>query len=234
MTKEEWLKCADPTPMLEFLRGKVSNRKLRLFAVACCRHVWEWLPQYSRKAVEVAERYADKQASRAELFQAGEDIAKDEIAQGYSDCATGCAWYATAWGLWEAVTGVVRTAAITPRTPEWLKVVNARRKTQAMHDAAGRASEQRILVQHKAYCQFLRDLWPPFKRVTFNPAWRTNTARSLARAMYESRDFSAMPILADALQDAGCDNTDILTHCRDSNATHVRGCWVVDFVLGKA
>jgi hypothetical protein len=51
--------------------------------------------------------------------------------------------------------------------------------------------------------------------------------------MYESRDFGAMPILADALQDAGCDSNDILNHCRDANATHVRGCWVVDFVLGK-
>jgi hypothetical protein len=51
--------------------------------------------------------------------------------------------------------------------------------------------------------------------------------------MYESRDFSAMPILADALQDAGCDNDDILSHCRDTSLTHVRGCWVVDLVLGK-
>ena len=50
--------------------------------------------------------------------------------------------------------------------------------------------------------------------------------------MYESRDFSAMPILADALQDAGCDNDDILNHCRDP-VRHVRGCWVVDLVLGK-
>jgi hypothetical protein len=52
--------------------------------------------------------------------------------------------------------------------------------------------------------------------------------------MYESRDFSAMPILADALQDAGCDNEDILNHCCDANATHVRGCWVVGLVLDKA
>ena len=64
-------------------------------------------------------------------------------------------------------------------------------------------------------------------------SWRTDTALALARQMYEARDFSAMPILADALQDAGCDNTDILEHCRDANATHVHGCWVVDLVLGK-
>ena len=52
--------------------------------------------------------------------------------------------------------------------------------------------------------------------------------------MYDSRDFAPMPILADALQDAGCEHEDILAHCRDANGTHVRGCWVVDLVLGKS
>jgi hypothetical protein len=62
--------------------------------------------------------------------------------------------------------------------------------------------------------------------------WRTDTAIALARTMYEAREFSAMPILADALQDAGCDNDDILNHCR-GDGPHVRGCWVCDLVLGK-
>jgi hypothetical protein len=74
----------------------------------------------------------------------------------------------------------------------------------------------------------------PFRPLTFSSAWRTDTAVALASQMYESRDFSAMPILADALQDAGCDNDAILSHCRDTSLTHVRGCWVVDFVLGKS
>jgi hypothetical protein len=72
----------------------------------------------------------------------------------------------------------------------------------------------------------------PFRPVAFSPEWRTDTAVSLARMMYESRDFDAMPILADALQDAGCDSDEILSHCRGSGS-HVRGCWVVDLVLGK-
>jgi hypothetical protein len=72
----------------------------------------------------------------------------------------------------------------------------------------------------------------PFRTVTFSPEGRTDIAVALARAMYESRDFSAMPILADALQDAGCDSEDILSHCR-GGGPHVRGCWVVDLVLGK-
>jgi hypothetical protein len=70
----------------------------------------------------------------------------------------------------------------------------------------------------------------PFRPVDFAP-WRTGTAVALARQMYNSRDFGAMPILADALQDAGCDNDEVLSHCR-AEAAHFRGCWVVDGVLG--
>jgi len=80
----------------------------------------------------------------------------------------------------------------------------------------------------------VRDIFGnPFRPVEFSPEWRTPTATAIALQMYESRDFSAMPILADAMQDAGCDNADILNHCRYSEGVHVRGCWVVDHVLGK-
>jgi hypothetical protein len=86
-------------------------------------------------------------------------------------------------------------------------------------------------------CSLIREIFglhrgakmPPY----WQPTWVTGTVLSLARQMYESRDFGAMPILADALQDAGCDNEDVLSHCRDSKQVHVRGCWVVDWVLGK-
>jgi hypothetical protein len=81
----------------------------------------------------------------------------------------------------------------------------------------------------------LRDIFGnPFRSIPLVPEWRTDTAVILAQEMYESRDFSAMPILADALQDAGCDNPDVLSHCRDTSLTHGRGCWVVDLVLNKS
>ncbi len=84
-------------------------------------------------------------------------------------------------------------------------------------------------------CRILREIFGnPFRPVAFSPDWRTDTAVLLARQMHDSRDFSAMPILADALQDAGCDNEGILAHCRDPKQIHVRGCWVVDLVLGNA
>ncbi len=91
---------------------------------------------------------------------------------------------------------------------------------------AGRAEEA-------AQAVLTRDIvGNPFRPATFSPEWRTDTATAIARQMYESRDFGAMPILADALQDAGCDSADILDHCR-GDGPHVRGCWVVDLVLGK-
>ena len=70
------------------------------------------------------------------------------------------------------------------------------------------------------------------RRSACDPSWRTDTAVSLARQMYEAREFGLMPILADALQDAGCEGPDILAYCRGTGP-HVRGCWVVDLVLGK-
>jgi hypothetical protein len=79
----------------------------------------------------------------------------------------------------------------------------------------------------------LRDIFGnPFRPIAFPASWRTDTALALARQMYESRDFSALPILADALQDAGCDSAEVLDHCRGPGP-HVRGCWCVDLVLGK-
>jgi hypothetical protein len=79
----------------------------------------------------------------------------------------------------------------------------------------------------------VRDIFVnPFRPTTLSSSWRTDTAVSLARQMYDAREFSAMPILADALQDAGCDSDDVLNYCREPGP-HVRGCWVVDLVLGK-
>jgi hypothetical protein len=82
-----------------------------------------------------------------------------------------------------------------------------------------------------AQCNFIRDIFP-FHPITLSPSWLTSTVVSLANQMYESRDFSAMPILADALQDADCSNETILTHCRGPGP-HVRGCWAIDLLTGR-
>src|SRR5262249_29049505 len=80
----------------------------------------------------------------------------------------------------------------------------------------------------------LRDLFGnPFRPAAFAPAWRSGTSAALARTVYQGRDFSALPMLADALEEAGCDNPDVLAHCRGPTAFHVRGCWAVDLVLRR-
>ncbi|MBL8796889.1 MAG: hypothetical protein JNM56_23510 [Planctomycetia bacterium] len=79
----------------------------------------------------------------------------------------------------------------------------------------------------------LRDIFGnPFRPVTADPAWRTSTVVSLAQAIYDERAFDRLPILADALEDAGCDHADMLNHCRQPG-DHVRGCWVVDLLLQR-
>jgi hypothetical protein len=97
-------------------------------------------------------------------------------------------------------------------------------------EAAGQLA---TLREAAAQANILRDIFGnPFRPVDFSASRRTDTVVTLARQMYESREFGAMPVLADALQDAECGNEDVLSHCR-SGGVHVRGCWVVDLVLGK-
>ena len=82
-------------------------------------------------------------------------------------------------------------------------------------------------------CPLIRDVFGnPFRHVAFDPRWRTADTVGLARGIYEERAFDRLPLLADALMDAGCDEDQLLAHCR-SDGPHVRGCWVVDLVLGK-
>jgi len=88
--------------------------------------------------------------------------------------------------------------------------------------------------EEPAQAHLLRDIFGnPFRPVAFDHRWRSESAVSLARTAYETRNFTLLPILADALEEAGCDHLDVLTHCRDPNGIHVRGCWVVDWVLRK-
>ena len=88
--------------------------------------------------------------------------------------------------------------------------------------------------EESAQCRLYREVFGyPFAAVEFDAAWRTSSALGLVRQMYGTRDFAAMPILADALQEAGCDDAEILDHCR-GETEHVRGCWVADMVLNKS
>jgi hypothetical protein len=104
---------------------------------------------------------------------------------------------------------------------------------QAVHVPTGKYVQIRSRTERavqEAYLE-LADLVPP-KNIRLDPAWLTSTVKQLAQSIYDEKAFERLPILADALEDAGCTSEDILNHCRQPGE-HVRGCWVVDLVLGK-
>src|SRR5262245_16583388 len=231
MTEAEWLACEDPIDMLRFIKGhrtmrrQVKQRKQRLFSVACCRRIWSLIvSDEDRSCVEVAERFADNQATREEL-----DAAEAKANAIWQEDAADDARFACLPLFWKDVDGLaVSTSTISAVFKQQQTETNKR------FDPLGGRRRGACPEEEREQCGFIRDIFGnPFGKPKFNTKWRTDTALSLARQMYESRDFSAMPILADALQDAGCEDEQILTHCRDANQVHVRGCWVVDLVLGK-
>jgi hypothetical protein len=250
MTESEWLACADPGPMLDFLQGRASVRKLRLFACACCRRIWHLLThERSRPAVEVAERHADGAATDAErlrggdaAFDAEQEILTTKGATESADMAAGAACYATAADEeflsppeeedaftppWGAAYCAARSAAYGTPRPSRLAVWV-------------RLQEQAREAEHAAQAVVLRDLFGnPFRPVTVSPAWRTPQVVALAQAAYDQRelpagtlDLARLAVLADALEEAGCTDQAILDHLRGPGP-HVRGCWAVDLLLGK-
>lgn len=204
MNEADWFTSIDAHSMLRVIQDRASERKLRLFACACCRGIWEKLRTSEREAVRVAERYVDGQVKASTM--------RNAAPKTHSGVSIGASFYpGTAKPAWTMFAQV--TAA---HSPAYFPV----------------GSEERSRFERRQI-DLLHDIFSnPFQPVSAEPSWLTSTAVAIARQMYESRDFSAMPILADALQDARCSNNDILTHCR-SDGPHVRGCWVVDLVLGK-
>jgi hypothetical protein len=242
MTEAEWQAGYDPTAMLEFLRGKASDRKLRLFGAACCREVWDLIVAmeetgtgYGCVAVQLGEQLADGRAVPEAVLVAIEDRV-GLMDSGFSP--DGHLLVSALPGLAEAdaLRGAIRTATATGIA----RGRQVRNQSAAARGERGQPSEKdssegkaATLSAWARHADLLRCIFGnPCRPVTFNPSWRTATAKGLARAMYESRDFAAMPILSDALQDAGCDDRDVLAHCR-SSSPHVRGCWVLDLVLAN-
>jgi hypothetical protein len=210
MTEEEWLACPHPLGVLSPAARQASPRKLRLFPCGCCRHRWHLLPGDFRRAVELSEEFADGRATRKALQAAA-------------------AVPFRAWRGWKGEAG----------DPPFGGALAAYLAARPLRDNSRYMEPEAVLRdmfgpgEGEAATRLIRCVFGnPFRPVTSEPSWLTTAVVALARQMYESRDFSAMPILADALQDAGCENADVLGHCR-GGGPHVRGCWVVDLLLGK-
>lgn len=228
MTEAEWLACDNPTPMLKCLQGDASDRKLRLFGCLCCRRHWHCLlDERSRMAVEMTELWADGLASEAELEAA--ESAADRAREGVVTARQG-GEYSISERFTNAARAAGLLATVNPFSTDRCLVIAGYCRVIGLHETD---ESDRPESEDTSLSAIIRDIFGnPFRAVAFSLDWRTTTAVLLAKQMYESRDFTAMPILADALQDAGCDDEDVLSHCR-SGGVHVRGCWVVDLVLGK-
>jgi hypothetical protein len=234
VTEREWLRCTDPTAMLEFLAGKASDRKLRLFAVACCRRLWHLLSdEQSRNAVEVAERFADGRADEAELRSTN-------LGMKFAPATHNATAFLTSVRRYDRPSILFRYGVLDLTRPDEAAraesiclsrfqfpadaaVAVARRAL--CNDASTEAAAQAVLL----HCIFGN----PFRPVAIEAQWRTPTVLDLASAIYTERAFDRMPILSDALLDAGCNDASILSHCR-GDGVHVKGCWVVDLLLGKS
>ncbi|MFO0826348.1 MAG: hypothetical protein U0792_25050 [Gemmataceae bacterium] len=163
----------------------------------------------------IAERFADGDVDEAELLAAGEQAF---LAATSSEGEA--AWWATSQDAFYAAFDAAYTAAGREAILGW--------------PGRNENNDPQVAKEHAETAHLVREIFGnPFRPVTPESEWLTSTVVQLARGIYDERDFTRMPILADALQDAGCDNADILDHCRGTSP-HVRGCWVVDLVLGKS
>jgi len=189
MNEREWFWSGTPKSMLWLPKLREKDRKLRLLAVACCRSVWDSLTdETDRWAVEVAERFADGEATQQELNRA-----------------------------WDRTGGHIRNT---------VSVLSVR-------SAPGIASR-------KTQNHYILDVFgDPFQESRIDPSWRTDDVMGLAKTVYAERtmpsgilDAVRLGILADALEEAGCDDEALLSHCREGGP-HVRGCWALDLILNK-
>jgi hypothetical protein len=205
----EWLACNDPTVLVSCVGRGAAERMQRLFACACCRRYWHMFPdRRSRAAVEAAERFADGLATGRELARACDGAA----------AVAGATGTLTDW-TWLAV------EAADPG-PSAVRVVHRFRL-----GLGGASNPLRAWM-----VSLVRDVFGnPFRTPHLDPAWLTwegGTVRKLAEGIYQDQAFDRLPILADALEEAGCADEQVLAHCR-GGGPHVRGCWVLDLLLGR-
>jgi hypothetical protein len=232
--------------MLTDLPGQASERKLRLFAVACCRRIWPYLTaKRSRWLVEISERYADGLVTRDRLNSAWDkaDQAFEAIhLSGSGDMEQNPAQAVLGLKPDLYVTEVVELAAATfgavargeAYARIWLTPGKNIEDRWVDDDTIGKAAENE---ERLTQATLLRDiLGNPFSpTLSIAPdwlGWQDGVIQQIAQHIYDERDFASMPVMADALEEAGCTDPDILAHCRGSGP-HVRGCWLVDRILGR-
>jgi hypothetical protein len=243
----EWLACEDVHVLLGHLRDcgaarkKQGRRRLQLFGCACCRLRWDAMDDpRSREAVEYVESVADGRerdqpvdsvrAAALEASHAADRRLRDAVANGTAR-----------WRGPRAEPPCLEQDALDAAQAAYALVNDDRPLNIAYADPivlsyVGEGDPEAHRVW-RAGMRVLADLarcifGNPFRPVALDPGWRTEAVVGLAAGVYADRAFDRLPVLADALEDAGCADPGVLGHCR-SGGPHARGCWVVDLILGK-
>ena len=223
MTEVAWITTKMPLYMLRRYPAEWDGRKARLFWCACMRRAWDQVTdERTRQLVASVE-------DRAEVEKDTFVREFDHVFRPYFDVVHRRAqsFFSDYW--------VLDTFLSAP--PESLmslvSEIAHRRALAASGTAMFTKPYDDVEAAEKAWqCDLIREVFGnPFRPVNVSP-WLTSDVVALARGIDEERAFDRMPILADAFQDAGCDDVNVLDHCRQPRE-HVRGCWVVDLVLGK-
>jgi hypothetical protein len=210
----KWRAGTDPDQMIGRAGALATQRKRRLFCAACCRRIYALLDEEGRQALEAAERYAEEGISQEEAAAAKESY----------------------FGRRSEPPAVV--AVLAARAAGWGGAAATAARAIATRDAQ---NDSAFPLERVFQCHLLRDIFGPlpFRTVAIAADWLTPTVLQIAQAAYEHRqlpggelDAPRLAILSDALEDAGCDNAELLGHLRGSGP-HVRGCWALDLVLGK-
>lgn len=220
MNEWDWLSSTDPEKMLNYLGQPASQRKLSLFACSCWHRLAHLLPTPAAHCVvELTEKWAEGQACEEDWQQARGDLFAELLGVG--------------------------TAPFGPRIFEVLALLcgeigkgetHAHLASRASLAAAEWVGDWAVDTETRMQCDRLRDIFGnPFRPTILDPswlAWNERCVEKLAWTIYAERRFEDLPILGDALEDAGCDQAELLRHCRETT-DHVRGCHVLDLLTGK-
>lgn len=273
MTEAEWNTCTDPIEMIEFLRGNPTSadivtwgnsgwrfdgaaqgndRRFRLFACACCRRIWDRIPeQCNRDAVVAVENFLEGCLSASALEEALSASSRVEYTED--------GWKRSEPGYWTVkylgrgfykMTAAASALVVASNVMFMADKEYGREARREFHSCyyAGDGYFLRpfrwplpvpssVSVEGSAQAAILRCIFGSlrFRPVALDPnwiIWNDGTVPKIAQVIYDERRFDDMPILADALIDTGCHDADILAHCRQAGE-HVRGCWALDLILGR-
>jgi hypothetical protein len=245
MIEAEWLAATDPLPMLAFVRGRMSRRKLWLFGIGCCRCGWPDLTdERTRRAVDVAERFADGFAGSVELRSAylgAFDVLRTSFPQAPREHwfnrllgrRTETAHVNASWLRRRRAYVICRLIdqMLAPTPPDEDLLWEVRRVSVYAGTANNwqELNRQTTLLRCVAGNPFRPG--PPIEPA--QKTWNGGTIGKLALGIYNSRDFDRLTLLADAFEDAGCTDAELLGHLRGPGP-HVRGCWAVDLLIQRS